>query len=199
MPREDEYPRPWSDPESEGLPGTADDDSTAYDEVESERETSGPDPTAFPTDSPQAVDRFGTTGEEAEEGESLDYKLARENFDEDVDDPLATPADAKIRDEEDLGTERAQSQLDADVLDDGPGDDSGSESSVYDTDGLEIGDGGAPIGRLVDPAQFAGEDEPEGALFDDEGDSIADDAGAAGGGATAEELAMHETEDPPYE
>jgi hypothetical protein len=32
------------------LPGTADDDSTAYDEVESERETSGPDPTAFRTD-----------------------------------------------------------------------------------------------------------------------------------------------------
>jgi hypothetical protein len=199
MPREDEYPRPWSDPESEGLPGTADDDSTAYDEVESERETSGPDPTAFPTDSPLAVDRFGTTGEEAEEGESLDYKLARENFDEDVDDPLATPADAKIRDEEDLGTERAQSQLDADVLDDGPADDSASESSLYDTDGLEVGGGGVPIGRLVDPAQFAGEDEPEGALFDDEGDSIADDAGAAGGGATAEELAMHETEDPPYE
>ncbi len=113
---------------------------------------------------------------------------------------MATPADPKIRDEEDLGTETAQSQLDADVLDDGPKDDSELRSprSTTPTD-LELGSGGVPIGRLVDPNQFAGEDEPEGALFDDEGDSIADDAGAAGGGATAEELAMHETEDPPYE
>ncbi|GIF64527.1 hypothetical protein Ais01nite_25620 [Asanoa ishikariensis] len=199
MRREDEYPEPWSDPEAEGLPGTADDDSTAYDDVESEREIQGPDPAALPVDSPLAVDRFGTTGEEAEQGESLDYKLARENLPEEVDDPLATPADPKIRDEEDLGTEKAQSQLDADVLDDGPKGDPNSEVSLYDTDGLELDGGGAPIGRLVDPNQLAGEDEPEGALLDDEGDSIADDAGAAGGGATAEELAMHETEEPPYE
>jgi len=199
MRREDEYPEPWSDPEAEGLPGTADDDSTAYDDVESERETVGPDPAALPVDSPLAVDRFGTTGEEAEQGESLDYKLARENLAEQTDDPLATPADPQIRDEEDLGTETAQSQLDADVLDDGPKGDPNSEVSLYDTDGLELDSGGVPIGRLVDPNQLAGEDEPEGALIDDEADSIAEDAGAAGGGATAEELAMHETEEPPYE
>jgi hypothetical protein len=199
MRREDEYPEPWSDPEAEGLPGTADDDSTAYDDVDSERETVGPDPAALPVDSPLAVDRFGTTGEEAEQGESLDYKLARENLAEQTDDPLATPADPQIRDEEDLGTETAQSQLDADVLDDGPTSDPNSEVSIYDTDGLELDGGGVPIGRLVDPNQLAGEDEPEGALIDDEADSIADDAGAAGGGATAEELAMHETEEPPYE
>jgi hypothetical protein len=197
--REDEYPTPWSDPESEGLPDTADDDSTAYDDVESEREADGPDPTALPVDSPLAVDRFGTTGEEAEQGESLDYKLAREKFEDPVDDPLATPGDQGIREEEDLGTERAQAQLDADVIDEGPTSDPESEVSVYDTDDLELDEGGAPVGRLVDPAEFAGEDEPEGALFDDEADSIADDAGAAGGGATAEELAMHETEDPPYD
>ncbi|MDG4823029.1 DUF5709 domain-containing protein [Asanoa sp. WMMD1127] len=199
MRREDEYPEPWSDPEGEGLPGTADDDSTAYDDVETGREADGADPAALPVESPLAVDRFGTTAEEAEQGESLDYKLARENFDEQVDDPLATPGDEKIRDEEDLGTERAQAQLDADVLDDGPTSDPNSEVSVYDNDGLDLDTGGRPIGRLVDPAQYAGEDEPEGALFDDEGDSIAQDAGAAGGGASAEELAMHETEEPPYE
>ena len=45
----------------DGLPGTADDDSTAYDDVESEREAGGPDPAALPVDSPLAVDRFGTT------------------------------------------------------------------------------------------------------------------------------------------
>lgn len=197
--REDEYPTPWSDPEAEGLPETADDDSTAYDDVESEREADGPDPAALPVDSPLAVDRFGTTGEEAEEGESLDYKLARESLQEPVDDPLATPGDQRITDEEDLGTERAQAQLDADVLDEGPADDPESEVSVYDTDDLDLDGGGAPVGRLVDPAELDGEDDPAESLFDDEGDSIADDAGAAGGGASAEELAMHETEDPPYE
>jgi len=197
--REDEYPTPWSDPEAEGLPETADDDSTAYDDVDTGREADGPDPAALPADSPVAVDRFGTTGEEAEEGESLDFKLARESLEEPVDDPLATPGDPGIRDEEDLGTERAQAQLDADVLDPGPTSDPDSEVSVYDRDDLDLDRGGAPVGRLVDPGGAAELDEPGASLLDDEGDSIADDAGAAGGGASAEELAMHETEEPPYE
>jgi hypothetical protein len=33
--------RPVSDPEAEGLPGTADDDSTAYDDVDSARIAGG--------------------------------------------------------------------------------------------------------------------------------------------------------------
>lgn len=40
------------------------------------------------------------------------------------------------------------------------------------------------MGRLVAPDGGSG--------FDDEAESIAGDAGAAGGGASAEELAMHE-------
>ena len=52
------------------------------------------------------------------------------------------------------------------------------------------GTSGAPVGRLVEP--------DEGYGFDAEPDSVAYDAGAAGGGASAEELAVHETPDPGY-
>jgi hypothetical protein len=47
-----------------------------------------------------------------------------------------------------------------------------------------------PVGRLVEP--------DEGLGADTEPDSVAYDAGAAGGGPSAEELAVHETEPPAY-
>ena len=79
--RTEDFPTPVSDPEAGGLPGTADDDSTAWDDVDSPRVADGPDPAALPLDRddrPLAVDHFGTTAEEAREGESLDLKLGRE-------------------------------------------------------------------------------------------------------------------------
>ena len=63
----DNFPEPVSDPEAEGLPDTADDDRTAYDDVDSPRIYDGPDPAALPGDSPLAVDRYGVTPEEAED------------------------------------------------------------------------------------------------------------------------------------
>src|SRR4051794_41981765 len=47
-----EYPSPLSDPESDGLPGVADDDSSAYDEVETGREADGERPAALPGNRP---------------------------------------------------------------------------------------------------------------------------------------------------
>src|SRR5689334_20906770 len=79
--REDNYPHPLSDPEAEGLPATADPDTTAYDEVESARISDGPDPGPLPGDEALAVDRYGTTPEEARLGEPLAYKLMREEPD----------------------------------------------------------------------------------------------------------------------
>src|SRR5207247_1549984 len=76
-----DYPRPVSDPESEGLPGVADDDSTAYDDVRTGREADGPDPATLPGDVPLAVDRFGTTAAETRQGEPLDLRLAEEEPD----------------------------------------------------------------------------------------------------------------------
>jgi hypothetical protein len=76
--RDDSFPAPVSDPEAEGLPDTADDDSTAYDDVETVRFADGPDPAALPADRPVPVDRFGLTPAEEEQGESLDQRLAEE-------------------------------------------------------------------------------------------------------------------------
>ena len=184
--RDDDYPTPVSDPEGEGLPGTADDDSTANDDVETGREADGPDPAALPADEMLAADHFGDTAEEQRDGESLDYKIAREQLERPVDDPLAGPVDPALAAEADSEEAAAQAQLDADVIDPGPTSDPHSPVSIYDHGNL--GGAGEPIGRLVEP--------DEGAHTDEETDAIASDAGAAGGGATAEELAVHETEPP---
>jgi hypothetical protein len=185
--RDDDYPTPLSDPEAEGLPGTADDDSGARDEVLTGREADGVEPFALPADRPVAVDHFGNTAQEQLEGESLDYKVAREQLDPPVADPLAGPADPALALEADSEEAAAQAQLDADVMGDSPTSDPNSAISVYDHGNL--GDTpGAPIGRLVESDQ--------GALTDDERDAVAHDAGVSGGGATAEELAVHETPPP---
>lgn len=103
-----------------------------------------------------AAMRFGTTGEEEEQGESLDQLLAEEE-------PEADP----YSDEEE------------------PQDVSGDEDAAdEDVDGLLLDDGPDPrAGRLTENEQ----DEyatADGAL-------TAHDAGIDGGGATAEEAAVH--------
>ncbi|MEO3778063.1 DUF5709 domain-containing protein [Micromonospora sp. B11E3] len=186
--RDDEYPTPVSDPEAEGLPQTADDDSTANDDLFTGREADGPEPAQLPGDrTPVAVDRYGTTAEEQLDGESLDYKLGREVYERPADDPLAAPVDPDIAAEADSPAAAAQAQLDADVIDPGPTSDPKSPISVYDHGRLG-GVADATVGRLVEP--------DEGAHSDLETDSVAYDAGSAGGGASAEELAIHETRPP---
>jgi len=76
--RDNDYPPEVSDPESSGLPGTADDDSNAYDSVDSTRIADGQDPAALAGVGPGGSNRFGDTAEEAREGESLDYRLRQE-------------------------------------------------------------------------------------------------------------------------
>ncbi|MFC7529149.1 DUF5709 domain-containing protein [Actinoplanes sp. GCM10030250] len=185
--RDDNYPTPVSDPETEGLPGTADDDSTAYDDVETGRSADGPDPAALPADRPQAVDRFGTTAEEQRAGESLDYRLSQEEPDVQPEEPLASPG--ALADEAIDEQGAAQARLDADVYGDSPVSDPDSKVSMYDFGQLD-GTTPEPVGRLVEP--------DEGSGYDVEPDNVAYDAGAAGGGASAEELAIHETEAPDY-
>ena len=187
--RDDDYPHPVGDPEADGLPETADDDSTAYDDVDSPRAADGPDPASLPGDrEPLAVDRYGTTPEEARLGESLDLKLGRE-----APDPAfaetgaradATPSPIAA---ESFDAEPADAETDV-VDSDTSLDVSGtveprtdSPVSMYDTG---IGGGGGLVGRIVEP--------DEGAHEDTEADMVGYDAGAAGGGPSAEELAMHE-------
>lgn len=184
--RDDEYPKPVSDPEADGLPDTADDDTSAGDDVASGREADGPAPAPLPPDRDVqvlAVDQFGTTAEEQADGESLDYKLAREQGERSVDDPLAGPVDPALAAEADSEEAAAEAQLDADVMDPGPTSDPNSKVSIYDHG--QLGAAAPPVGRLVEP--------DEGAHTDEETDSVGYDAGAAGGGASAEELAVNET------
>jgi len=183
--RDNDYPTEVTDPEASGLPDTADDDSTAYDEVESPRWADGPDPEALAGVGPGGSNRFGDTAEEAREGESLDYRLSQEEPDTGWEDPL--PPERDPYDETVDSPE--QRRLDADVWGQSPTSDPNSAISLYD-DGQLDDDDPETVGRLVAPDEGLGDD--------DEPDSVAYDAGAAGGGASAEELAMHRTNDPRY-
>jgi hypothetical protein len=184
--RDDDYPDEVSDPEASGLPDTADDDSTAYDSVESPRWADGPDPAALPGTGPGGSNRYGDTAEEAFEGEPLDYQLRQEEPDFGAEDPIPPRRDPF---DETIGSSE-QRDFDADVWGQSPTSDPKSEISLYDDGQLDYDDP-EPVGRLVAP--------DEGYGFDDETDSVAYDAGASGGGASAEELAMHETNPPDYE
>jgi hypothetical protein len=116
-----------------------------------------------------AAIRYGTTGAEQEDGESLDQLLAEE--------------------EPDVGSEAADVSAAEDSSADITADpDAGDE----DVDGLLLDDGPDPrAGRLV------AEDEDSAAGAD--ADLVASDAGPDGGAATAEEAAMHVVESDDYD
>jgi hypothetical protein len=120
-----------------------------------------------PPDRPVAVDKFGTTAAEAEEGETLDMRLAEEEPDPNlqVDDPLAPEPDPTGQRVEE------QTQLDRDL-------------GLEEDDG-EVGDDRA--GRLLAP--------DEGSHEDTEKDHVARDVGISGAGAGAEEAAVHVMEE----
>jgi hypothetical protein len=181
--REDNFPRPVSDPEIEGVPEYADQDSSAWDDVESPRISDGLDPAAIPGDRPLGLDHYGVTAEESRLGEPLDYKLARELPEPAPDQTSTVDEDAAVTEDTD-----APDPDTALILSDQPVEPQlGSAASVYDTVD-DLFDPGDPVGRLVEP--------DEGAHPDEEPDAIAYDAGAAGGGPSAEELAMHEVTEP---
>jgi hypothetical protein len=180
--RRDEYLPHVSDPEAEGLPDTADDDSTAGDDIATGRQADGPDPAQLPSDEPLAVDHYGNTAQEQLDGESLDQKIAREQWDRPVDDPLSNPVDPALSGEADGEAAAAQARFDDDVLNPGPTSDPSSPVSIYDHDNLGTVTG-TTVGRLVESDAT-------------ETDSIGYDAGPAGRGASAEELAVRETPPP---
>jgi hypothetical protein len=75
------FAEPVTDPEADGLPGYADDDSFADPDRPSSREADGPAPAALPADRPLGTTEFGTTSEEQREGEPLEDRLRREEPD----------------------------------------------------------------------------------------------------------------------
>lgn len=186
MRTQDPYPRPVNDPAADGIPEYADDDSTAYDDVDSPRVADGLTPMALPPDredGPEILDDFGTTAEEQLRGESLDRRIAREEPDLNADD-VWVDGDRRLADEATTEDAAAQVGTDADIFDESPVDpELDSTVSTYERLGADP-QTGAQVGRLVEPDRGSG--------IDAERDSIARDEGAAGGGAGAEELAMHE-------
>jgi Family of unknown function (DUF5709) len=123
--------------------------------------------------------RFGDTANEQSEGESLDQLLSEEEPDDTLLD---------LEDEEDEDDEDDDEEDENDEDDDEEDDDAGDE----DVDGLLLDDGPDPrAGRLVA--------EDEGAHPDEEEDLVATDVGIDGGGATAEEAAMHVVEEDDYD
>ena len=121
-----------------------------------------------------AAIRFGSTAQEQESGESLDQLLAEEEPDDTLD-----LTEAELSDDEEEEEEEEEEDED---------DDAGDE----DVDGLLLDDGPDPrAGRLVA--------EDEGAHPDEEEDLVATDVGIDGGGATAEEAAMHVVEEDDYD
>jgi len=114
--------------------------------------------------------RFGTTGEEQEEGESLDQLLAEE--------------------EPDLSA-------DAEDVDDEPHDEVGLDENATEEDvrRYSLDDGADPrAGRLVDEDEASYQTDDDASLVARD-DLVAYDAGIDGGGATAEEAAVHEVDD----
>jgi Family of unknown function (DUF5709) len=182
--RMENFPEPVSDPEREGLPATADDDSYAWDAVESVREADGPDPASLPSDQPLGMTQFGTTLDEARQGESLSRKLGRE-----VPDPASQNAGTRrdaARRYTDEAFDAEPENEDVDAVDPDTSLDDVSTIDAWTDSPVSLYDEDRPgyVGRLVEP--------DEGAHEDDEDEAIAYDAGPAGGGPTAEELAMHE-------
>ncbi|MBO0870756.1 MAG: hypothetical protein J2P15_19540 [Micromonosporaceae bacterium] len=185
------YPEPFSDPAAEGIPEYADDDSTAWDQVSSTREADGPRPFALPAErdgGPVAANDYGITAEEQRHREPLDSRLAREEPDV-VPDSIAVDPQPRLGGEADDEASAGQVADDSATMIDVPVDDRrASPVSEYDRDEPGVPTG-TRVGRLVAP--------DEGAHTRTETDEYAFDEGAAGGGASAEEMAMSEV--PPDE
>ncbi len=185
----EEYPRPQSDPESDGLPEPADDDSNAYDEVTTSRAAraaDGRDPAALPADredGPDGLEEYGTGGPGGLRGEPIWRRLRRERPDVSPDSIPMDP-DARLNEEADPDALDQVADDSLEVADDAvlP---EGTHSVVSEFDeavtGVPLSD---RIGRLVQP--------DDGGFEDVDADEFARDAGSAGGGPSAEEEAVHE-------
>ena len=168
-----------NDPESEGIPDIADDDSTAYDDREHHRFDAGPP--YLPADEAVGVDEYGVTVYESSHDEPLQARLVREENELSPDEP-ETARIPLIADEATTDDMLAQAARDADIF-------GGGEEDLEDLNEPPV----RYVGRIVEPGEG-------GSFEDDEAQSIAYDSGELEG-QTAEEAAMHEVrdEDVPYE
>jgi hypothetical protein len=164
--RQDDFPHPVSDPAASGMPEYADDDSTADERAASAREADGPAPAALPAEREDGPMALDDFGTTPEEQRRGESLAGRLVREEpDTAPPPATP---------DLSDPQPM-----DPMTDSP-------VSTYERTGTDAVTDGR-VGRLVQPDQ--------GGREDTEAEEIAVDAGSSGGGASAEELALHEVRD----
>ncbi|MBX6357396.1 MAG: hypothetical protein IRZ05_16280, partial [Micromonosporaceae bacterium] len=136
MRQDESYPAPVSDPTNTGIPEYADDDSTAYDGVDSPRVADGPDPWPVPRDrddGPMGLDDVATTPEGQRQGSSLDDRLAAEEPDV-GEEQLPIPGSA-LGDEVTTEAQEATEGRDVEVLDGDPTQWPDPESPVSSYDG----------------------------------------------------------------
>ncbi len=172
--------------EQESALDPIDEDDNTMDRTASVYDTSW-----VPNDRPDKRTDFGTTLTEMKEGESLDRRLSEDEPDvleQELGDPLdqIDPPRGALIDTDETADGRAATTAD---LDDPEVDalvaDAGGDTEVPSD---ELGEEEPRAGRLVEP--------DEGLESDTEKDMIAYDAGISGGAASAEEAAMHITEQP---
>jgi hypothetical protein len=175
------------------------DDNEVLDPIDEDDNTQDPaasvyDASWVPNDRPDHRTEFGTTLTEMREGETLDQRLAEDEPDvleRELGDPVDqilgqrqdTEDDPNVEEDPDarLATEADDDEGIAELLAEEGGDTDVPAASFAEED--------PRAGRIVEP--------DEGLESDTEKDMVAYDAGISGGGASAEEAAMHVVDDLP--
>jgi Family of unknown function (DUF5709) len=172
------------------------DDNELLDPIDEDDNTNDPNASVYdtswvPDDRPNHRTDYGNTLSEMREGESLDQQLAEEEPDvleRELGDPLdqIDPPRGELIDTDETTDARAATAAD---LED-PEVDELVEEEGGDTDvpTADFDEEEPRAGRLVEP--------DEGLESDTEKDMIAYDAGISGAGASAEEAAVHITDEP---
>ena len=172
------------------------DDNEVLDPIDEDDNTNDPGASVYdtswvPDDRPRHNTDFGNTLSEMREGETLDQRLSEDEPDvleQELGDPLdqIDPPRGDLIDTDETQSGRAATAAD---LEDPEADalvaDAGGETEVPSAD---FDEEEPRAGRLVEP--------DEGLESDTEKDMIAYDAGISGAGASAEEAAVHITDQP---
>jgi hypothetical protein len=174
------------------------DDNEVLDPIDEDDNTNDPKASVYdtswvPDDRPNHRTDFGTTLTEMREGETLDQRLAEDEPDvleQELGDPVDQILGTRADTEDDPNVEEDPDAALATVADDDPDvrralADAGGD---LDLPGAAFDEEQPRAGRLVEP--------DEGLESDTEKDMIAYDAGISGAGASAEEAAVHITDQP---
>jgi hypothetical protein len=174
------------------------DDNEVLDPIDEDDNTNDPaasvyDTSWVPNDRPDHRTDFGTTLTEMREGETLDQRLAEDEPDlleQELGDPVDQILGQRADTEDDPNVEEDRDAELATEADDDPDARRALADAGGDLDmpGASFEEEQPRAGRLVEP--------DEGLESDTEKDMIAYDAGISGAGASAEEAAVHITDEP---